>query len=1140
MLKRIFLCTLFIYSSFSIFCQATITSTGDGDFNDPLIWDAGVPTSVDSAIVNHAITMTSTNTVADLIISSGASVTTSAQLSITNLCFIQLGGILTNNFLISIEGDYIINGFHAGNQTIRFGGSGGTIDGGPSSKITNTNTVSFINVDRTILAGATVNFGSSQIRLNDAISIFNHGEVRSRIIRGRSTGETWVNEEGSELRAGQMTPSLSIDASADNNHVLYTNNGTITTQVLRPTTGEYYDLTVQGAGIKRLRGNITVNNDLTIGGTVDFEVERNSIVYDIIIIGDWINSGGELIPSTGNVTFAGTDQVLNGGTNGENFYRLNFFNAGTLTQQNNISVLNDLTLISTYDLNGASLSIGGNLINSGAFTHNNGTVIMNGTSSQLILNSTSFGNLTINGGGNISLISGTFDISGTLSLQGGTLLTNNSLTILSDATSTGRIGTVTGGIITGDVTVQRYFDPVFQGWHQLGVATNSADLTDWDDDFLTTGFTGSDFPSFPFNNVVSYDETVAGHKNNGLNGATNISDGVGIGSGRRVYLDNESMLIESTGTVHTGDFGFPITFTDSGSGSDDGWNLISNPYASGIDWDGAGWSKTAVNDAIYIWDGDLGLYNSYIAGVSTNGGSNIVPSSQAFWIQTNSDSTPALTITESDKSTDNGTYKNLNDMNIFNVYIEDDTNTDQIAIVIRDGANMTFDAKYDAHKFYSDNGIASIASLSEEDLELSINSIPYFTEDVTVPITVFADEGTYVLKTMDDVSIPGTVCVTIEDLSSGENVPFGANQSLSFDWSGSSMISPRFLIHFSAPALLEQTLPSCPNANDGTVSIQGNGTGPWDYSWYDENGDLIQESIASLGPDMLSGISSGIYSVNVQGLNSCGNDLIEFQFIDASQTFIEELTLEPGSCNMTTDGMIELDIQNSNSDIDWNVELKNSNGDLLYADIVSSGQLNFTDLAADLYTLTAMNVCDNISQEYDLNDPDAVVADFIVSNSMINIAMNELLVLTNISQNATSYLWGLGDGSISNSQNLQHAYAEAGNYEVLLQASNNECSNDKAVEIQVIDQSTGISELTENDIIIYLNEHGQIVIEPNSGINGSLIIELRNYLGQIVYSQKIAEIGEYHIIPKIDLQGSIYIISLSQEDKMIFNRKLKL
>ena len=1141
MIRKITFTALFGLIAIQAYTQVTTTTLFDGDFELPGNWDNGVPGASDTAIVAHSMIATDTNTVADLRISATGAfdIPVPNKFTATNLCQIDANGSLNSDGLFVCNGDYVLNGTHSGAGVIRLG-NGGNISG--TGSCTTTNKISVTAADRVILAGSDLDFSSIQFTLFDAITVTNNGEVEIDFLKGQSAGETWVNNADAILNVNTINTSILLDAAANGNLVSLNNSENIATDVPATVTGEYYDLTITGDGIKRLRGDITIQNDLNLNGTAEMQVIRSGIIYDVTIQGDWINNGGSFAPSAGNVSFTGSNQTISIASGTELFHNLNFFNTDTITQNGDIVLINDLTFTSTYDLAGNTTTLVGDFVNSGTFLANEGVVSMSGFGSQNISGNTTFYDLTINNFSSVSISSGTSEVFGTLLLANGNFSTNDSLIIGSDATNTGRIGTVTGGSISGDVTVERYFDPLFQGWHQLGMATSGGTLEDWDDDFITTGFTGSNYPGFPFVNIVSYVETTLGGRDSGLIGVSNITDAVGIGEGRRIYLDNEPMEIETKGPVHTGSFTFTVTYTADMGTTEDGWNLVANPYASSIDWDGSGWTKTDVNDAIYVWDGDLGLYNSYIGGVATNGGSNIVPSSQAFWIQTNDDTTnpPELIVSESDKSTSGGTFKNLMDIDIMNIYVDDGVNKDQIAIVVREGATLGFDGNYDAHKLYTQSGIPNLASIATDGIELSINSIPELNNDVSIPIKIVAEPGQYSIRTFDDIELPPTSCAIIEDLFTGESMPLSTNIDFPFNWSDDNMIEPRFIIHMTATAEFSSINETCVGLNDGSATVLGTQDGPWDYTWYDANGQVILEENALNGASSIENLGPGTYSVEIVGASSCGNNSLEFDIFNAHDTEFDLLNTTIPECNVESEGTIEVELFNPNESIQWTVQLLNSQNELISTQESYSGIISYSSLIADEYTFIASNDCDSFEEILDLTDPEAVVADFSSNLEVINLSLGQNLQLTNNSSNAENYMWDFGDGLISDEVNPIHTYVETGVYTVSLNSSNPSCTDSKTMEVEVIDEVVGLESLDPNSFNIYLNENNQISINCNTNLAGPIVVEIRNYTGQLVFQHSLNNINELTLLPQIDVPESIYMISLIGNGEILTTQKMKL
>ncbi|MBK6526285.1 MAG: hypothetical protein IPG07_12480 [Crocinitomicaceae bacterium] len=58
----------------------------------------------------------------------------------------------------------------------------------------------------------------------------------------------------------------------------------------------------------------------------------------------------------------------------------------------------------------------------------------------------------------------------------------------------------------------------------------------------------------------------------------------------------------------------------------DGWNFEFKSISAAIDWNDSTILKTGIDNAIYIWNPELGVYSSYVDGIGTNGGSSVIAS----------------------------------------------------------------------------------------------------------------------------------------------------------------------------------------------------------------------------------------------------------------------------------------------------------------------------------------------------------------------------------------------------------------------------------------------------------------------------------------------------------------------------------
>lgn len=141
-----------------------------------------------------------------------------------------------------------------------------------------------------------------------------------------------------------------------------------------------------------------------------------------------------------------------------------------------------------------------------------------------------------------------------------------------------------------------------------------------------------------------------GDASKGYRKATNITNPIEQGKGYHVYTLGGKTL-DLTGPVYQGNISIPVTYTDDPSQaiSQDGWNLVGNPYPCPVDWLSANWVKTNLSDEFHIWDPQNQNYQSFVSGVGTNGGTRYIPAGMSFFVKANGGGVPVLTIQEGTK-----------------------------------------------------------------------------------------------------------------------------------------------------------------------------------------------------------------------------------------------------------------------------------------------------------------------------------------------------------------------------------------------------------------------------------------------------------------------------------------------------------
>ncbi len=341
----------------------------------------------------------------------------------------------------------------------------------------------------------------------------------------------------------------------------------------------------------------------------------------------------------------------------------------------------------------ATISIGGAVSSSGTFDVTNGTVVMDGSSAQFIPANTfarnTIKNLGIN---NTVTLQGQDTLTGTLFFHANnkTFNTANFLTLKSTAIGTANVaditygGLVTGNIISGNVTVERYLS-AHKAWKFLSIPTNTVQTVRqaWQEGGINTGdnpvpgygtqITGSGgvaggydlytaTPSMKTYNSAT--NTWVGIANTIASGIKNIEGYMVFDRGDRTANAYTSIstqtVLRTTGSLYTNDQA-PIV-VNAGT-----FTSIGNPYASALDMRNI--AKPGVKDFFYLWDpklgGSFGLggYQAFSNNGSGNyiitpgGGSydssgsvsNYIQSGQAFLVQGDTGG-GNLTFTEASKA----------------------------------------------------------------------------------------------------------------------------------------------------------------------------------------------------------------------------------------------------------------------------------------------------------------------------------------------------------------------------------------------------------------------------------------------------------------------------------------------------------
>lgn len=157
-------------------------------------------------------------------------------------------------------------------------------------------------------------------------------------------------------------------------------------------------------------------------------------------------------------------------------------------------------------------------------------------------------------------------------------------------------------------------------------------LTAYISHFVATPLSGINYAQFraSYNTFHEHDETKINDEK-----WVPYTGNLSVGKGYTTFTYNrEGLLVTMEGALNDDlSIDIPITKTIHG-GSNDGWNLVGNPYPCSIDWDHIQTDNSSdVNTTMKIWNGNAGSFSDYVAdGTSTNDFKGNIPAMQGFYV----------------------------------------------------------------------------------------------------------------------------------------------------------------------------------------------------------------------------------------------------------------------------------------------------------------------------------------------------------------------------------------------------------------------------------------------------------------------------------------------------------------------------
>jgi hypothetical protein len=503
-------------------------------------------------------------------------------------------------------------------------------------------------------------------------------------------------------------------------------------------------------------------------------------------------------------------------------------------------------------------------------------------------------------------------VHGTLQLTNGGFTPWGTVTLVSDANGTGRLGPVGANAeYNGLLTVQRWIPGGATNWRLLGSPVAGRTIADWMDNFYTAGFPGSHWPEFYdtwhggwlpgaqlWPSIRHYVEDMqVTEASEGLVGVESVQTALPAGKGFAAWCGDslggtQPFTVDVTGTPHVAKtpMALPVSWTPQVPSVPEaqGWNLLSNPLPSPIAFSAMSRGADLANGYyvydpatgnVAYWDAELGM--SFPAQ-ALNG---TIQSSQGFWVKAHGPAA-TLTVDESAKVNDalGGLFggDELPLLGRIHLRLTHAANSLSDETVVLLGMGSPAVETGDALKLYVGHDQAPrIAVRGPGGIDLQVDRHGAITSDAAVPVVIRAAYTGLHTITVHAVQ-PGLTCLVLEDLATGVMIPVydGSTYTFQQDSTGSETVQ-RFLLHATADIPLTVTPGACgPYSGSATLEV---GPDPVHLTLIGPDGVPAQVVPAASGTVVLDGLDTGIYTVVAATSSACGDLVHSFSVVASGE-----------------------------------------------------------------------------------------------------------------------------------------------------------------------------------------------------------------------------------------------------------------